>query len=265
MLKKIITQIRWLYYRLIVKFIKKRIVASKTGTPFIIGTNTSHEYHRAVTFYDKEPEMLDWLDKLLSYKGKDFVFWDVGANIGIYSLYTAKKYSEAKIFCFEPEANNFNALCNNIHLNEFKNVYPFMLGLSDSSGFDELQISVMASGAGASSVGSPYKYISSGTIFKQGIYKSSFNDLIKNASFPIPNFIKIDVDGHEQQILKGADQLFEMEGLLAVMIELEYKDSDDLNCTIDYFKKFGFVVSKVSEWKEFSNDSVNQNFLFERK
>ena len=265
MLKKIITRIKWTYYAIVVLFIKKRKVGNKSKHFFIINTNSTHELNRALTFYEKEPEMIDWIDGLLKYKIKnDFVFWDIGANIGIYSLYVATKYDESKVFSFEPESNNFSALCNNIHLNKFNNVYPFMIGLSDITGYDNLQISVMSPGAGASSIAIPYKYTSSPTIFNQGIYISKADDIIKNKIFPIPNFIKIDVDGHERKILSGSNDLFSREELLAIMIELEYVDSNDLNIVISEMNKLGFNLSRVSNWKDLAKDLIVQNFLFER-
>jgi hypothetical protein len=58
--------------------------------------------------------------------------------------------------------------------------------------------------------------------------------------------------------------LFAREELLAIMIELEYLDRNDLNIVISEMNKFGFNLSKVSNWKDLSNDLVIQNFLFER-
>jgi FkbM family methyltransferase len=265
MLKKIINRIKWTYYDLVIFFVKKRKVGKKSKHFFLINTNSAHELNRALTFYEKEPEMIEWIDSLLKYKIKnDFVFWDIGANIGIYTLYIAKKYNEAKVFSFEPESNNFSALCNNILLNNFNNVYPFMVGLSNITGYDNLHISVMSPGAGAASIAIPYKYTISPTIFKQGIYISKADDIIKNKIFPIPNFIKIDVDGHERKILSGSHDLFAREELLAIMLELEYVDSNDLNIVISEMNKFGFNLSKVSNWKDLANDLIVQNFLFER-
>jgi FkbM family methyltransferase len=266
MIKKIINKIKWIYYDLIVFFIKKRNVGKKSNDSFLITINSSHELRRAITFYDKEPEMIEWIESLLKYNvSKDFVFWDIGANIGIYALFVAKKYQEAKIFCFEPEANNFSALCNNILLNKFKNVKPFMIGLSNNTGYEFLQISVMSPGAGAASIATPYKYTTQATIFEQGICITKADDIIMNKLFPVPNFIKIDVDGHERQILEGSSELFKMTELKAIMLELEFADSNDLNLVISQMKNYGFTLSKISDWKEFAKGYIIQNFLFEKK
>ena len=177
MKKKILTRLKWLYYSIITSIISTKKVRPNTGNSFYIKTSNSHEFHRAATFNQKEPEMLTWINRLDQYGKESFVFWDIGANIGIYSLFTAMNYKNSKVYCFEPEANNFASLCNNIFLNNLDNVYPYMIGISDKSAFNELQISVMASGAGAASVETAYKYVNSETIFRQGIFTSSFNDL----------------------------------------------------------------------------------------
>ena len=60
------------------------------GLSFKISCNNWITKYRARTFNDKEPEMLDWVDENLL---DEDVFFDVGANVGIYSIYAALKYS----------------------------------------------------------------------------------------------------------------------------------------------------------------------------
>lgn len=264
-LTKIGNRIKWLLYSAIPFFISKIRVGRKSDSSFLITIKTSHEYNRAVTFYDKEPEMLEWLNSLPTYGLDKFVFWDIGANIGIYSLYTAMRYPDSKIYCFEPEANNFCSLCNNIYINKLSNVYPYQVGMSDKSAFTDLNISVMAAGAGAASVGSAYKFVSSAPLFRQGIYSTSLNDLYVNKLLPTPNFIKIDVDGHERQILNASDKFLKSNDVLAIMIEMEYTSQEDLKSVIDYFETFDFELAKVSEWKDCVGELTVQNFLLTKK
>jgi hypothetical protein len=140
-----------------------------------------------------------------------------------------------------------------------------MIGLSNKTGYDFLQISVMSPGAGAASIAAPYKYTTQATVFEQGIGITKADDIVNNNLFPVPNFIKIDVDGHERQILEGSSELFKMTELKAIMLELEFADPDDLNQVISQMKNFGFNLSKISDWKEFAKGYTIQNFLFEKK
>ncbi len=254
-----------IYSKVHLLFNDKILVAKNSNNSFFISTKTIHDYFRAYTFYEKEPEMLRWLDKLDKYGINDFVFFDIGANIGIYTLYVAKKYPEARIVCFEPETNNFTSLCNNIFMNKFSNVVPYQVGISGQSGFVKLNISVFESGAGAAAINDDYKHVLSGSIFKQGLYSTSLNDLLKFKDMPIPNFIKIDVDGHEKKILSGCDELFKRDEVKAVMIELEYKDKQELDELTSIFYKSGFELSEASDWEDKSNGYLIKNYLFEKK
>ena len=72
-------------------------------------------YWRVKTFYTKEPDTLKWID---SFKNNSkTVFWDIGANIGIFSIYAALK-KNIKIFSFEPSFNNLSILGENISINQ---------------------------------------------------------------------------------------------------------------------------------------------------
>ena len=81
--------------------------------------------YRVRTFNEKEPEMLDWLDE--NIRDED-VFFDVGANVGIYSIYAALRNPKAKIYSFEPEYSNLHQLKQNIIINgQQNNIIPFFI------------------------------------------------------------------------------------------------------------------------------------------
>ena len=67
---------------------------------------------RIDTFATKEPETLAWID---TFENETF-FWDIGANIGLYSVYAAKRYN-CKVCAFEPSIFNLELLGRNISLN----------------------------------------------------------------------------------------------------------------------------------------------------
>ena len=70
-------------------------------------------HFRWYTFKTKEPETIYFLDNYL--KEKD-TFVDIGANVGLYTCYVAKK-SNCRVFAFEPSVFNLEVLARNIHLN----------------------------------------------------------------------------------------------------------------------------------------------------
>ena len=69
---------------------------------------------RVETFFTKEPETLEWIDSFND--NKKIIFWDVGANIGLYSCYAVKR-ADCQVYAFEPSVFNLELLAKNIYLN----------------------------------------------------------------------------------------------------------------------------------------------------
>ena len=78
----------------------------------LISTNELTKY-RATTFSTKEPETLRWIDE---FGGKG-VFYDIGANIGLYSIYNSLKHPKSITIAFEPSSSNLRVLTRNISIN----------------------------------------------------------------------------------------------------------------------------------------------------
>ena len=98
-------------------------VTSKTIN-YSVSNNTT--LWRAQSLFEKEPITIKWIR---SFK-KNSVFYDVGANIGIYSIF-AGYVSDVKVYSFEPESNNYSALNRNIVLNQLTDkvvAYAFAFG-----------------------------------------------------------------------------------------------------------------------------------------
>ena len=75
---------------------------------------------RADNLFKKEPETIEWIEKF----SPETVFWDIGANVGIYSIYAGLN-PNLNIYAFEPASNNFNLINQNIKINKMdeKNQY----------------------------------------------------------------------------------------------------------------------------------------------
>ncbi len=98
---------------------------------------------RAETFSVKEPETLEWIDSFSS----GTVLWDIGGNLGLYSLYTALRDNSAKVFTFEPSIFNLEIMTRNVVLNRVKEQITVMpLALSETSGTDTMHMSMTAWG-----------------------------------------------------------------------------------------------------------------------
>ena len=264
---KIIKYFQFKYYQLIKNFNQYFKVRVKNKYAFDLKISNSHEIMRALTFEIKEPEMIEWiLDFKKISKNTNFTFYDIGANIGIYSLFTSACYKNASIYSFEPESTNFASLCLNIQKNIFNNIVPYQIALSDKLGFDKLHVGLVESGAGAASVGSDYKNINNTNNFKQGIFTTTLDDLVFGHNFEMPNFIKIDVDGFENEILQGAKKVLNNKNLISVIIEYEFKNNDQKNKLIELMLENGLSLILISDWVEFTYDNSEiRNFIFLRK
>jgi FkbM family methyltransferase len=200
---------------------------------------------RARTFNEKEPEMLDWLDENLL---EGDVFFDVGANVGIYSIYAALRKPTAIIYAFEPEYSNLHQLKMNIINNDLlKNVIPFAIAISDQTGVSYLHIQDFTPGAALSTEqrGSINKTYGKDVVWKEGIVTSTL-DYISDKVDIQPNLIKIDVDGNELKILNGGRKVFSNNNLRSIIIEM-IKTLPDYSGIKKYLNEQGFKLEKKFE------------------
>jgi FkbM family methyltransferase len=264
MQKKIINHINFFIYKLISLVFSTKEIKTTFGR-FKLLTNTPNEVHRSLTFNEKEPETISWINSFKNEVGAEIVFFDVGANIGIYSLYACLRHPQSKIYSFEPDSQSFASLNKNIYINKFK-ATPFPIALSNESGIGSVYLSSMSAGAGACALGDNYKFSNedSWNIFKQGIFFCTLDDLVFKFGLPCPNYIKIDVDGIEEKILSGARQVLKSNNLKGILVEFQYKKEDDLHEIINELASIGFQLVSKSNWVAEFNGLSSRNYIFSR-
>ena len=196
--------------------------------------------YRSHTFEYKEPETLEWID---GFDPRDSLL-DIGANIGMYSLYAAQRGNQ--VIALEPDCLNFALLVQNIRLNEYDDLisaYPF--ALNNNSGVLPLFVSRGEWGTAGNSFGEAIDQ--EGNSFKakyvQHTYGISCQDLIQLMEVPV-NHLKIDVDGNEGLILKAASALLTSPSLKSILIELSGNRPDYGHC-IELIHSHGFILYKT--------------------
>ncbi|SNX60012.1 methyltransferase, FkbM family [Nitrosomonas ureae] len=185
----------------------------------LISVDHLRTLNRAKTYSNKEPDTLDWLDSFESGS----CYFDIGANIGQYSLYPAKKYGPAvQVFSFEPQSNNYYALNKNIYLNNLGNrILSYCVAVSGRSEFSKLHIPKFIPGGNRSQFGhEDLENMKMSATHTQGMFGVTLDDLCGQWGFPYPNYMKIDVDGIEISILEGASAVLRNAALKSVIIEL---------------------------------------------
>jgi FkbM family methyltransferase len=252
--------ISWIDYLRLRVFGPFRKNCKVRGHDISIGVRSSLELWRCRTYESKEPETLDWIEGF----GKGDVLFDVGANIGLYSLYAGKR--GVRVYSFEPEGQNFAGLANNCLTNVPGEVTPYCMALADREHFDLLYVTSTNPGDSQHNLGAEnpmFRRECSGT---QGIFASTIDRLCHEHGFPIPQHIKIDVDGLEDRILDGAKAVLSHPDFRSLLIEIAGKDGIE-PAAIGRLASLGLHPVSMHS-REYRNGNIwarNQIFTREKK
>jgi FkbM family methyltransferase len=125
------------------------------------------------------------------------VFWDVGANVGFYSLLASKLVGPGKVFAFEPVPRNLSYLTKHLALNRVVNVEVLAIALSDRNGTSSFEIEetgFMGRLSGEGSITVP---------------TATLDSLVEEGKVLPPNCVKMDIEGAELFALRGATRTFQ--------------------------------------------------------
>ena len=187
------------------------------GTRMVFSTPTLFTKGRVDTIYSKEPCTLEWI---ASFAASD-VFIDVGANVGMYSIWAAAT-QQTQVFAFEPEAQNYALLNRNILLNNLSGrVKAYCMGLSDQPGLTSLHMQDLRPGGSNHALGEAldFRHQPMKTSFEQGCIADTLDRLVAAGEVPLPNHVKIDVDGFENKVIAGARDILKNPEMRSLLIE----------------------------------------------
>lgn len=193
----------------------------------------------------KEPETVQWIERHMK---ADSVFFDVGANVGAYSL-VAAHVAPGQIFAFEPLYATYATLQENILLNGFSNITPMQFALGDKAGFVQIYPSTLKSGGAQHSYSKGKHVLRLATI--------DMDTLISVFKVPQPTMVKIDVDGYELPVIRGMFNAIANPALSTLLVELDATSGKDV---LDILGSAGFkLVSKTQR-----GGGISHNCIFER-
>jgi FkbM family methyltransferase len=180
---------------------------------------------RAQRIGSKEPGTVRWLDTTLR---PGDVFHDVGANIGIYSVFAAARCG--RVVSFEPHAANFAMLLESIALNGMADrILPLSVALdAECGGIDFTYRALAAGSTGSQLASSPLAAaaLDSGggaaaTHVVERKLAQSLDALVAAGVVPAPTVVKIDVDGSEPNILRGMRGLLATHAVRSLQVEVD--------------------------------------------
>ena len=216
--------------------------------------------YRADTFSTKEPDTLEWIDLI----PEGSVLWDVGANVGIYSVYAAK-VRNCQVYSFEPSVFNLELLARNIFVNDLQDrITIFPIALNDSLGANLFKLSSTSWGGALSSFA--HDVDDSGGkmngIFDYRTIGMTMNDAVNLLNVPRPHYIKIDVDGIEHLVLAGGVSI--LREVNSVLIELPGVWKEQTEMAERYLLDAGLRLVRGHKYDPVLNPYVSANQIWSR-
>ena len=161
-------------------------------------------------FHSKEPETIEWIDNF--DKKNKIIFWDIGSNIGLYSVYAAATIENIEVISFEPSTSNLRILSRNISINNLEKkikIFQLPLGVNKNK-FLEFSERKFNEGESHNSLDKNINFEGKklDPMNSYQVLSTNIDQIIDDKILDIPNYIKIDVDGIEHLILKGGIKLF---------------------------------------------------------
>ena len=246
----------------------KKIIINQKQTIFFIPNNLTR--WRVDTFFTKEPETLEWIQTF--DKTKPIIFWDIGSNIGLYSIYAATIHSNCAVISFEPSSNNLRVLARNIAINNLEErISIFSNPLSDKNErFLMMQDTEFREGAALNSYGEKFNFEGKNQNYnmKYKLLGKSLEHILKNKILDIPDYIKIDVDGIEHLILKGAGEFLREKKIKSISVEINENFKTQFDNIVNIMEINNFKFSQKRQNEELKNSggpfSKSFNYIFSK-
>ena len=208
----------------------------------IYAVANDHTIWRVKSIWTKEPDTMAWIESM----PEGDIFLDVGANMGIYSIFAAAR--GLQVYAFEPESSNYQLLCRSIMFNGFDQCTAYPVAISNVARADVLYLSMMLPGGSCHTVGEnlDHRLEKRESEIKQGCISLPL-DWFQIRPYAATDaegnmkdhnlHIKIDVDGLEHKVIQGAAETLSQ--AKSVLIEINQKLPEHMKM-VDYMESTGF-------------------------
>ena len=237
------------------------VTYSCRGKSFTLSLRTPNAVcrYRAETFETKEPETLRWIDQF----GGEGAFYDIGANVGLYSLYYAQTNS-GRVYAFEPSALNLRLLSLNVSDNGLTSQIVIVPSpLTESNEIASFHLSMLDEGGSMSTFGRDFGHDGSRlqTVLEYDTIGLTLDFMLASGlvSQP-PSLMKIDVDGIEHLILRGAKSVLANESLRSILIEVNEDFRELAREVRQILEMAGFEMMERDHSEMFEHGAFSRTF-----
>jgi FkbM family methyltransferase len=217
--------------------------------------HSQKERRRAERMFEKEKGTIAWLDRELR---PDDVFFDVGANIGVYTIFGSRRIGDkGAVVAFEPHIPNAFSLLENILANQLQDkVRLVTCALTNSERYGNFNYQSTVNASSMSQFdGNSYEGQIFEPVFVEVKHGCTLDRLCSSGVIPTPDIVKIDVDGLDFEVLQG------MHGLItspkrprSIQIEL---GSDSKPKIMPMLAETGYVL-KEKHWTTAGLEFISQ-------
>lgn len=179
-----------------------------------------------------ESALIEWCKQFCSKEG---TFLDVGSHTGTYAISLA--HLNEKVYAFEPQRMTFYALCGGVALSNLHNIECRNYGLGSEDQVGEQTLNLVSSDGG----GSTLQEVQGKILARERIEVRRLDDMSASITDPI-SFIKMDVEGNELQVLRGAVETLRRHNYPKILFESNYENVELFN----FVRDLGYKVVSVS-------------------
>lgn len=230
---------QWAYFQLF-RLVVGELERSVGGTKASFSVDDWGEYKRTVELMGER----QIIEHLLNAVSEDDVFYDVGANTGIYSCFVGKTLQSGSVFAFEPHPANAEQCRSNLELNGIDGTV-YQLALAATSGTAELNVADQKAGAGTHSLRNEEGRSSIRVDTRRG------DELIAEDSLPTPTVMKIDVEGAELDVIRGMEETLRDDSFGTLYCEVHRNGIEEFGHAAgdvgELLRDWGFDVERIRE------------------
>lgn len=231
--------LRGLYFQAFCAIMRNRTVHSSIdGVNYCLDLSETIDLGLYLNRY--EPEVVAAIERFCR---PGFTVLDIGANIGAHALRLAKIVGESgRVYAFEPTNYAYGKLARNISLNQFKNILPMQVVLSDQN-LSQQRIHFRSSWP---TNGRPVEQESIVDFVK-------LDDWCNKEHLKQVDLIKLDVDGNEYSVIMGAKALLASQRPIILMEVWGPNFSDPLKNPFVVLKELGYRFFHIETGKEYGS------------